>query len=407
MFSHLIPGKRLFFFNYHIRFSLILIFYSFIAFSQPSNLVTNPSFENYVDFDNSSVTSNWKKCLKNDTPDYIEFSARGKPDFYYRKYIGGLLPYDGDAYIGIFCYRINPLRGIDNVREFVQAPLVSTLEKDTVYTISLMIALDPESTKAINNFNIYFGLEEILFKKEKQLFELKPQLSFKGKYLDSITWMKLENTYKARGNESRIVLGNFLPDDRIAKKNVSFDSRMLEKWNLHELEQASYYYIDMVSVVKTSELTSGTPGTDTVPEFARNNVPEPSADFPVDINSILPDSSIVLNNIYFEFDKSQLLPESYSVLDYLFQQLQKYPDLLIVIEGHTDNMGTFEYNMNLSVARAGAVVDYLLQKGLSEDRVTYEGFGYTRPVSDNRDETGRQLNRRVAFRIIGSEKADE
>lgn len=70
-----------------------------------------------------------------------------------------------------------------------------------------------------------------------------------------------------------------------------------------------------------------------------------------------------------------------------------------IIEGHTDNIGTFEYNMQLSVDRAEAVVDYLLKKGLDKDRVRYEGFGYSRPLSISRDEAGRKLNRRVAFRV--------
>ena len=73
-----------------------------------------------------------------------------------------------------------------------------------------------------------------------------------------------------------------------------------------------------------------------------------------------------------------------------------------MIEGHTDNLGTYEYNIQLSLDRAMAVANYLLGKGLPGERINYEGYGYTRPLSDNRTEEGRQLNRRVAFRIRDS-----
>ena len=107
----------------------------------------------------------------------------------------------------------------------------------------------------------------------------------------------------------------------------------------------------------------------------------------------------MLNHIFFAFDESILLPASYKELDKLFNQLKEYSELNIIIEGHTDNLGTYEYNIQLSLDRAMAVANYLLEKGLSAERISYEGYGYTRPLSDNRTEEGRQLNRRVAFRI--------
>ena len=69
-------------------------------FSQGHNLVVNPSFEQNVNFQESKPGKAWARCLKNDTPDYITFTSKGDPEFYYRKYIGGLLPHDGNAYAG-------------------------------------------------------------------------------------------------------------------------------------------------------------------------------------------------------------------------------------------------------------------------------------------------------------------
>jgi outer membrane protein OmpA-like peptidoglycan-associated protein len=292
--------------------------------------------------------------------------------------------------VGIFCLRTNPLRGVENIREYIQVPLQETLQKDTTYRVSLHIALDPESTTAINNFNVYFGCEQLFLKKEKQMFELRPQLRFRNSTLDSISWIKLEGSYRAKGNESQMVLGNFLPDQSVRKSTVFHQSDMMAKWNLHELERAAYYYVDMVSVVKSSLDTTRPDETEKV---------EPDTTI-IEIEKVDRDSSIVLNNIFFEFDESKLLEASFTELDRLNDQLRKFRDLSIVIEGHTDNMGTFEYNISLSLERAKAVADYLVENGLERERISFEGYGYTRPLSDNRTQTGRSLNRRVAFRIL-------
>lgn len=111
-------------------------------------------------------------------------------------------------------------------------------------------------------------------------------------------------------------------------------------------------------------------------------------------------SKIVLNNIFFDFDKSTLRPESTAELDRLYQLLVDVPTLKIEISGHTDNIGSASYNQKLSEERAKAVVDYLLDKGISRDRLTYMGYGFTRPVATNETEEGRQLNRRTEFEVL-------
>jgi outer membrane protein OmpA-like peptidoglycan-associated protein len=78
------------------------------------------------------------------------------------------------------------------------------------------------------------------------------------------------------------------------------------------------------------------------------------------------------------------------------------PNLKIEISGHTDSKGSADYNKKLSERRAKAVVDYLVAKGVSSDRLRYAGYGMDRPLVSNDDETGRQLNRRTEFEIIGN-----
>ncbi len=80
--------------------------------------------------------------------------------------------------------------------------------------------------------------------------------------------------------------------------------------------------------------------------------------------------------------------------------MRQNPDLRIKIDGHTDSQGTESHNNTLSLSRSQAVADYLLRHGISEDRVKYRGFGSKIPIASNRDNKGRQFNRRVEFVIV-------
>ena len=109
---------------------------------------------------------------------------------------------------------------------------------------------------------------------------------------------------------------------------------------------------------------------------------------------------VVLNNIFFDFNKATLRPESKTELQNIIEFLQQNPNISLEISGHTDNVGSYEYNLNLSEKRAQAVVDYLIQQGISSNRLVYKGYSYTKPIASNSTEEGRQLNRRVEFKII-------
>jgi outer membrane protein OmpA-like peptidoglycan-associated protein/tetratricopeptide (TPR) repeat protein len=110
-------------------------------------------------------------------------------------------------------------------------------------------------------------------------------------------------------------------------------------------------------------------------------------------------SVIVLNNIFFDFNKSTLRPDSYPELERLLKLLNDLPTLKIEISGHTDNIGTAVYNKKLSEARAKSVVDYLIGKGIKSDRLTFVGYGFDKPIATNDTEEGRQMNRRTEFKV--------
>ncbi len=111
--------------------------------------------------------------------------------------------------------------------------------------------------------------------------------------------------------------------------------------------------------------------------------------------------SVVLNNIFFDTDKSDLKPESEIELKNILQLLMDNPRMRIEISGHTDNIGSKEHNLALSQARAKAVFDYLVNKGIKANRMDYKGYGFSVPIASNESDEGRTQNRRTEFKIIG------
>lgn len=111
--------------------------------------------------------------------------------------------------------------------------------------------------------------------------------------------------------------------------------------------------------------------------------------------------AIVLRNIFFDFDKATIRPESANELERLIKLLTDNPGLKIELGSHTDSKGSDEYNMKLSENRSKSVVAYLIGKGISTDRLVAKGYGETMPISSNDTEAGRQDNRRSEFKILG------
>jgi outer membrane protein OmpA-like peptidoglycan-associated protein/tetratricopeptide (TPR) repeat protein len=109
---------------------------------------------------------------------------------------------------------------------------------------------------------------------------------------------------------------------------------------------------------------------------------------------------VVLKNIFFDFDKTDLKSESEVELRKLIDMLNKNTRMKIEISGHTDNKGTADYNQKLSENRAKAVYNYLIEKGIDKNRLSYKGYGLSKPIDTNDTEEGRANNRRTEFKVI-------
>ena len=137
--------------------------------------------------------------------------------------------------------------------------------------------------------------------------------------------------------------------------------------------------------------------------FSLTNLKDPEKPYIINIplNKIEEGYSVVLKNIFFNFESYELLPESYTELNKLIDYIKNNSGIKIEIGGHTDNTGSKEYNQTLSENRAKAVVDYLIKNGISDTDLSYKGYDYSVPIADNSTEEGRALNRRTEFKIVG------
>lgn len=120
------------------------------------------------------------------------------------------------------------------------------------------------------------------------------------------------------------------------------------------------------------------------------------------------DEKFVVQNVYYDFDKATLKPESFPALDEIVRMLNFYPNMAIEISAHTDSKGSNDYNQRLSEARARSVVEYLVSKGIDPSRLESKGYGETMPIEpneiDGRDNpAGRERNRRTEFKVLRNE----
>lgn len=112
---------------------------------------------------------------------------------------------------------------------------------------------------------------------------------------------------------------------------------------------------------------------------------------------------IILNNIFYDYGKATLRPESTYELDRIQKVMTDNPSIKVEISGHTDSRGSDELNNKLSSDRAKSVVDYLVQKGVPKERLVSAGYGKTKLLIANaKTEDEHQQNRRTEFKIIGN-----
>lgn len=368
-----------------------------VADTSRVNLVFNGSFEEYrfcpKRVDAVGVLINvdgWYQPTKGSADYFNTCGSRecGVP----KNKLGEQLPHDGEGYCGIYCSK-------NDYREYLQTRLRRKLRAGDSIRLTFFVSLSEQSTGAVATLGglftkevIYDTVRSILLHKEYEtlsddIFQViattyTPQVMNPPDVplTDTKNWQCVTGIFVADGGEQYITLGNF---------NTAERSGYVEPDSLVQLLPGSYYYIDDVFVE------------------CLNCEPPIADDLNVDSNYLTQEqptfsvgSTFVLKDIFFEFDKSTILQQSFFELMRLITLLNTYPDMQIEVGGHTDSKGSDSYNQRLSESRAKAVADYLISKGISERRLQYRGYGKSKPIDTNETEEGRARNRRVEFKIM-------
>ncbi len=366
-----------------------------ISFDNDSNLIFNPSFEQH-----SACPQRIEPYGIMDEVDAWWQPTHGSSDYYNncggkqckvpKNKLGIQMPRTGGSMVGIYC-------SLTDYREYIQTELKETLKKGETYKLSFYVSLSEYSKGAVATigglftpYRIEDTTRQMLINTETKVLAsgirqnvstfYKPQVvnDFSKPLFDTEQWMRIEGTFVAKGGERFLTIGNFYPEEQ---------SNHIDPGNTTNILPGAYYYIEDVELYC---LTCN----------EQRDLTEQSVEKPKDTVEYTVGTTMVLEDIFFDFDKSVLLPQSYVALLKLTKLLKDKPTMRIELSGHTDNKGKDSYNAKLSQSRAKAVYEYLINQGIDKKRLRYIGYGSKRPVADNRTDEGRAKNRRVEFTII-------
>ncbi len=326
------------------------------------------------------------------TPDI--FSLKSKPTCWSnpRKHSDGKQsPRNGDNMAGI---KTHGKGGTETFwHEYLMVELDSVLIPGERYYAEFYASRAVACERATNNLGILFSDTALITRDRMPLFitpNVNEETVVKSRWN---AWKKISGVFVVDKESKFLIIGNFYNDNRT--QTVDFPGG----------RGGAYYYIDDVTVRRAKPMESLSPNPKrSIPPHPKTILEKAeivsTTEIKLDSIDYKVGNTITLENIFFEFDKSALLPASKSELEKLVDIMTDYPHLSIEIGGHTDNIGSEAYNQKLSEARAKSVVDFLLDKKVNPIRVTYKGYGSVKPITSNATEEGQAINRRVEFTVM-------
>ena len=340
------------------------------------NIVPNPGFERYAA---APLGWSYKGAYFGEVVKYWFSATTASPDIYgpgvrvpndwAAKGFGKQAPHGGKSMAGLTLYGCT--NGKPHCREYLEIQLAEPLVVGQAYYLEYWVT-PLEKSMHINNLGAYFSVKEIrrttdeILIREPQVNQAEIVAASSGK------WVKVSGQFVAKYEAEHILIGNFNDDEHTLSTAPYVDT-----YNY------AYYYIDDVLLKK-------------IPPF----LPVPIKDDDLTRQPLQPGKTIRLKNIYFEFDKDELMPRSFVELNKLLKIMQEHPKLSIRIVGHTDALGNDAYNDALSQRRAQSVVNFLTENKIAKNRLFARGEGERQPIATNDTDEGRAENRRVEFVVV-------
>ncbi len=359
-------------------FLAIFSLFSFWSFAQKptANIVPNPGFERYA---SAPIGWSYKGAFFGEVVKYWFSATTASPDIYgpdvhvpmdwAEKGFGEQKAHTGKSMAGLTLFGCT--NGKPHCREFVEIQLSEPLVIGQAYYVEFWVTHLAKSLQ-INNLGAYFSISEIKRQTDEVLIREAQVKASNIIAAPGGKWVKVSGQFVAKYEAEYVVIGNF-----------SDDFNTLSIAPREDCYNYAYYYVDDVLVKK-------------IPPYKL--VPVKPDD--LSKQKLDPGRIIQLKNIYFEFDKDELMPRSSVELNKLLKIMRDNPKLNIEIMGHTDALGDDTYNMDLSRRRAEAVVHFLLDNKVNKTRLRSHGEGEARPIATNDTEEGRAQNRRVEFVVV-------
>ncbi|GHM99319.1 hypothetical protein WSM22_08090 [Cytophagales bacterium WSM2-2] len=353
-------------------FLVCFTFFSHGVYSQ--NLVPNPGFEEFykcpVSYNSSTdglIAPGWSSPSTG-TPDLFNSCGKGLAGVPVN-WAGNSKANSGSGYAGIYVYN-NDVK--NSYREYLQARFNASMQTNEEYQVEFYFKLSSNSKYSIDRIGILLSDSSSNYTHDGVIGSATYEWHSNKPYDRRTTglWTKFSYRYKAKGGEKFITIGNF--STNVQTKNFYINS---SKSKEPLLAQQAYFYIDDVKVLQLSEK-------------------------PVTLEPYRPNEYYVLKNVQFDFDNYTLKETSFSELQQLVNMLTKHPNWSIIVRGHTDFIGTDEFNLELSKKRASSVAEWLISHGIARTRVKAEGSGKKDPIKDETSDEARAINRRVEVFFI-------
>ncbi len=341
------------------------------------NLIENGGFEKMVtcpltlgDFE----IENWEKTLPlNTTPDYFSLCADSNQYSHPKNFIINVPPFEGESYVGLVAF--NPST---NYREYITTELKNALQKDVTYIFKITLSQPEMAYYYINNIGVIFTSDFDRSKPLPPVLIVKADINIQvdGFLECRNSWTTYTIEYKALGGEKFLHLGCFLTDEKLLYRTYSDRFNFSKKTGY----QDAYYLIDDISLI---EKTNTSVNDTLIIEALLKTTPK---------------ETYVFNDIKFETGSSSSDALNFKQFEKLIQHLKENPSQKIIIEGHTDNVGKVNDNLQLSKDRALFVKSYFESQSIKNIIYT-KGFGDSKPLFPNSNEENKAKNRRVVVKL--------
>jgi OmpA-OmpF porin, OOP family len=363
-----------------MRAGMCIILLMLATGSVAQNLVPNGSFEQYYKCPgsynystNGKIAPGWTSPSTG-TPDIFNTCSIGEAGVP-ANWAGRSKAFNGSGYAGIYLYIHGRAKAY---REYLQAEFTSPLQAGVKYIVEFQFKLSSNSKYSVDRIGFLIS-DSSYHTHDDGVFPARPTYQRINPVIynqNTGYWTRFGFTYEAKGGERFITIGNFSSDADTRYYFIA-GSQALEPL----LYKAAYFFVDDVKVLQISEPPKAAPVLTGYAETKTNEV-------------------YVLRNIQFKFNEYLLLETSFAELNKVTEILNYHKTWKVVVSGHTDDIGTNAYNLDLSLNRAGSVADYLIKRGIDPARIKTQGFGKQTPLQKGNDEATRAINRRVELRFL-------